>query len=171
MWLLSIDSGQRRRFRNTPAESLDPQFSPDGRHIAYVSYESGNADIYVAPVDGDASGRRVSRSGGFMPRWRGDGRELFFEQPDGVMVSVDPFAPALSSVLLFHLSGPTAGEPDPTHACDACGMGANHLAEYDVTPDGKRFLVRLPDDDDANGGIRVAMDWSEGAGGIGALGR
>ena len=34
VWLLSIDSGQRQRFRNTPAESLDPQFSPDGRYIA-----------------------------------------------------------------------------------------------------------------------------------------
>ena len=74
VWLLSVDSGERRRLRNTPAESLDPQFSPDGRYIAYVSYESGSADIYVAAVDGDTSGRRVSRGGGFMPRWREDGR-------------------------------------------------------------------------------------------------
>jgi Tol biopolymer transport system component len=171
VWLLSIDGGQRRRLRDTPAESLDPRFSPDGRHIAYVSYGSGDADVYVAPVDGDAPGRRVSRSGGFLPRWRGDGRELFFEQPDGVMVAVDPFAAALSPALLFRLSGLTAGYPDPTHACDACGMGANQLAEYDVTPDGQRFLVRLLDDDGTNAGIRVAMDWSRGARGIGAQNR
>lgn len=106
-----------------------------------------------------------------MPRWRGDGRELFFQQPDGGMISVDPFDPVSPPVLLFHLSGLTAGYPDPTHACDACGMGANHLAEYDVTSDGKRFLVRLLDENDANRGIRVAMDWSKGGHGIGALSR
>ena len=87
------------------------------------------------------------------------------------MVSVDRFSPVSRPVLLFHLSGLTAGYPDPTHACDACGMGANHLAEYDVTPDGKRFLMRLLDEDDANGGIRVAIDWSKGVHGIGGLSR
>ena len=50
--------------------------------------------MYVAPVDGSGAARRLSRSGGLLPRWRADGRELFYFQPDGMMVSVDPGAQA-----------------------------------------------------------------------------
>jgi hypothetical protein len=64
---------------------------------------------------------------------------------------------------LLHLSGLTAGYPDPTHACDAWGMGANHLAEYDVMPDGQRFLVRLLDEDGTNAGMRVAIGLVQGS--------
>jgi eukaryotic-like serine/threonine-protein kinase len=150
VWLLSVD-GQRRRLREIPAESIDARFSPDGRHIAYVSYESGNADVYVAPVDGDAPGRRVSRTGGFLPRWRADGRELFFQQPDGIMVSVEPFADPVSPKLLFHLDDSASGDVDFPRT--------PRIADYDVAPDGQRFLIPVRGPADRNDGLRVAIDW------------
>jgi len=149
VWLLSMD-GSHVRLRDTPAESLNARFSPDGRFIAYVSYESGNAEVYVAPATGAGPSRRLSRAGGFTPRWRGDGRELFFEQPDSVIAAVNPFTDAPAPQLLMHLGGMS-----PT---DAEFPRVGPSIDYDVAPDGQRFLVRVRSSD-RNEGLRVAINW------------
>ena len=59
------------------------QFSPDGKWIAYESNESSiRYEIYVVPSSSPGTKRRVSASGGVLPRWRGDGKELFYVGPD-----------------------------------------------------------------------------------------
>jgi hypothetical protein len=148
--LLSLADGRATPFRDAPSASLDARFSPDGRSIAYVSYESGNAEIYVASLGATRSSRRLSRAGGFMPRWRADGRELYFEQPDGIIAAVDPFADVPAPQLLIHLGGMTATDSEFPRLVPSI--------DYDVAPDGQRFIVRLrtpaPDE-----GMRVAINW------------
>jgi len=150
VWLLSLD-GERRRFRKTPANTFDPRFSPDGRLLAFVSDESGQPEVYVAPVDGSGPARRLTLNGGFMPRWRADGRELYFLRADGVMVSLDPLAETPIPELLFHL------ERVPASSFDY--RGTEWGGVYDVTPDGRRFLIRLSLDTPETDDLRVAIDW------------
>jgi Tol biopolymer transport system component len=57
---------------------LAPAFSPDGKWVAYNSDESGRNEIYVAPFPGPGGKRQISSAGGVHPRWRGDGKELFY---------------------------------------------------------------------------------------------
>jgi Tol biopolymer transport system component len=120
LWLLSLD-GKNRRVTATPFSSYHGRFSPDGRRIAYVSEESGGPEVYVAPLEGGPA-RRISRAGGLLPRWRGDGSELFFVQPDGLVMAV-PWADADAVPRsLFHLPGVDAIDFD-----------------YDVAREGQRF--------------------------------
>lgn len=54
------------------------QFSPDGKFVAYASSETGNWEVYISPFPGFGSKWQVSRGGGEEPRWRNDGKELFY---------------------------------------------------------------------------------------------
>ena len=67
----------------------EPQVSPDGRWLAYASQESGRSEVYVDPFRREGGRVRVSVAGGGQPKWRGDGRELFFASPAGRLMSVD----------------------------------------------------------------------------------
>ena len=142
LWLLSLD-GKTRRVTQAPASSYNGRFSPDGQRIAYVSEESGNAEVYVAPLAGGPA-HRVSRAGGRLPRWSGDGRELFFLQPDGLMKAAPARDEAALHASLFHLDG--ASDPE---------------FDYDVARDGQRFLVRLTREPEGAAGLRIALEWSE----------
>ncbi len=71
----------------TPALETMGQFSPNGRYIAYVSDESGREEIYVTPFPGLGRTWQVSQNGGTEPRWRGDGKELFFFAPDNRLIA------------------------------------------------------------------------------------
>ncbi len=152
VWLASLD-GSKRRFRQTPANTDDPRFSPDGRQLAYVSDESGRLETYVAAIDGTGQPRRLSRGGGVLPRWRGDGRELFFLQPDGLMLAVDPQGDESTPRPLFHLASVPATILDAT--------GGVREAPYDVAPDGQRFLAIIREGPGrASEGLRFAIDWA-----------
>jgi Tol biopolymer transport system component len=144
VWLLSLD-GRHRRFHEIPANVYNPRFSPDSRTLAFVSEESGAPEVYVARVDGTGLVRRLSRTGGLLPRWRADGGELFFFQPDGMMVSVDPRAEGVPPRLLFHVDGVVGFDFD-----------------YDISPDGQRFLVRLSPQPEGSVGLRLALHWAQG---------
>ena len=103
--------------------------------MAYTSNESGQREVYVRQFPPSAGKWRISTAGGEQPRWRGDGKELFFVAADGKMTAV-----AVKAV-----AGPKPsfepGTPVPlfeTHI----GDGSGHVAfQYDVTADGKRFVV------------------------------
>jgi Tol biopolymer transport system component len=142
LWLLSLD-GATRRVTSTPASSHSGRFSPDGRRLAYVSEETGRPEVYVASLAGGPP-RRVSRVGGLLPRWRGDGRELFFVQPEGLVMAASAEGDHTDPRSLFHLEGATSLDFD-----------------YDVARDGQRFLVRLTSEPEGAGGLRVALEWSE----------
>jgi eukaryotic-like serine/threonine-protein kinase len=150
--LVSAD-GQRQEIRHLPADSFDPRFSPDGRWLAYAAFEGERPEIFVTAVDGSGAPRRLSRNGGVLPRWRGDGRELFFVQLDGMMVAVAPAETLPMPALLFRVEG---AQPNFSDYRDA-----ERWFDYDVTKDGMRFLIRQSiDGDDSADNLRVVIGWS-----------
>ena len=132
LWILPL-FGDRKPypFLQTPFNEFDAQFSPDGRWIAYVSDESGNNQVYLAPFPGPGGKREVSRDGGTEPRWRGDGKELFFVAADKKLMAaaVDVKADTLE-----------IGNAQPLFETRPTASPGTH---YDVTRDGKRFLVQM----------------------------
>jgi eukaryotic-like serine/threonine-protein kinase len=142
LWALPLASdgtpaGAPILFANTEFNEDQGRFSPDGHWIAYVSDESGRSEIYVQPflaaTDG-GSKTQVSRDGGDQPRWRSDGKELFYLSLDGKLMAVNV------------AEGPTfrAGVPESLfQALVVRGRRQSLLGvlRWDVAPDGKHFLI------------------------------
>jgi hypothetical protein len=108
--------------------------SPDGRWLAYTSNESGREQVYVERFPEGGSKRQISYDGGAQPRWRGDGKELFY-------VGID------ARVMAVPVSGSTALEAGVPVALFQSRMpGASYTSAghtYDVTADGQRFLANV----------------------------
>lgn len=106
------------------------ELSPDGRWLAYRSNESGQNQIYVRPFPDVNSGRwQVSSSGGTHPVWARSGRELFYRDAAG----------ALMTMPIQTTPGFSAGRP--TKLFDAKYPSTMNMRSYDVSPDGRRFLM------------------------------
>ena len=126
--------------------------SPDGRWIAYQSDESGPNEIYVQRFDNAAGTKRrwkVSADGGGMPRWRGDGAELFY-----LTVSGGVYAAAI------HAQGDEF-QSDPPKLLFNTRPLPKTWNLYDVSPDGQRFIVNLPLEWSNSSVITVSINWTE----------
>ncbi len=145
IWLYRMDgSDAPRPLSSAPANQHSPRFSPDGRLLAFVSEESGQPEVYVVAVGEPGQKARVSAAGGSLPRWRGDGRELYFLAADGILTGVSVAAGR----------SPSTGKPFPLfHA-----PSANPL-DFDVDANGERFLFSLPVDPRPGAVIAVALGW------------
>jgi Tol biopolymer transport system component len=136
IWALPL-FGDRKEFplMNSPFDEREPQLSPDGRWLAYGSDETGSYEIYVRPFSADGKvgddKRRVSTNGGSEPKWRANGQELFYIAGDGQLMSV----PVKTSG-----AGIEFGTPRALFKTRLFGQQAI-LHEFDVTPDGQRFIV------------------------------
>ena len=148
--LLARD-GTHRVFRDLAGDSFDPRFSPDGLSLAYAAIDSDGPQIFVARVDGSGVPRRLSPHGGVLPRWRADGRELFYVQGDGMIVAVDPAATLPVPSLLFHIEGIEPNLEDY--------RGSERWFDYDVSRDGQRFLIRQPVAGGQSRNLRVVIGW------------
>jgi eukaryotic-like serine/threonine-protein kinase len=127
------------------------QFSPNGRWFAYTSNESGTAEIYVSPFPNANSKWQVSNSGGQEPRWRQDGKELFYLGGDGKMMSVTVTADATFA----------AGTPAAlfqTHRRQP--ISNEDVFSYDVSADGQRFLIATKVDDANAAPLSVMLNWA-----------
>ncbi len=129
LWVLPLQ-GDRRAFPlvASPAVEQDAQFSPNGRYLAYVSDESGRLETYVMAFPGPGARWQVSQNGGIEPRWRPDGKELFFFTPDNRLMAAHLQADSES----FKVGG-----IDSLFQARSMGFGYR----YDVAADGQRFLV------------------------------
>jgi serine/threonine protein kinase len=147
LWVLP-QSGDRKPFLFLQSEFRESrgQFSPDGRWVAYDSNESGRDEIYVQPLPPSGGKWQVSTSGGLQPKWRRDGKELFYTTADGkfmaVPIKTTPSFEAGLPALLFE-------------ARLAANFPRNN---YDVTGDGQRFLV-VALADQAGAPITVTLNW------------
>ncbi|HXG56131.1 MAG TPA: protein kinase, partial [Vicinamibacterales bacterium] len=120
-----------RPFIHGTALEYGPEFSPDGKWIAYVSDEAGARDVYVVPYPGPGAKRRVTVNGGVAPSWSRDGRELFYQTPEGLM------------------SVPVSATADIQFGAPRLLFGGGFLSEsredapreYDVAPGATRFLM------------------------------
>jgi eukaryotic-like serine/threonine-protein kinase len=108
------------------------QISPDGKWVAYASHESGDWEIYVTTFPTPSGKWQVSRSGGTEPRWRGDGKEIFYIGQKSTLMAVPVNGEGTFSV----------GNPSPLfHTQLRAQVSSTDLFSYDVTKDGQRFLV------------------------------
>jgi eukaryotic-like serine/threonine-protein kinase len=126
---------------------LQPALSPDGRWLAHVATIDGQSDIFVTPFPGGGPSRRVSRDGGGEPRWARNGRELFFKS-NGMLMSV-----AVTSGAALSL-----GTPRPLFST-APYRGARNHPQYDVAPDGRRFLMIREPPVDPRGSTIYVENW------------
>jgi hypothetical protein len=130
--LLPVEGGPAVPFQKGRGNQVDGQISPDGRWVAYASDESGTWEIYVTTFPSAAGKWQVSRGGGTEPRWRGDGKEIFYVAPGGMIT----FVP-VSTLGEFSTGSPTALFQFHGRA----PISSTDSFSYDVTKDGKRFLV------------------------------
>ncbi len=145
IWILDLaHQRESTEFLATPSDEIEPQFSPDGRWIAFSSDESGSYEIYVTPFPGPGKKLRVSNSGGMRPRWRRDGGELFYVSGDGRMTSVPVRLGA----------SPFFGAPQSLFSFDSAGW-----RDYDVAADGKRFLVVVNVGGPRSAFITITTNW------------
>ena len=147
LWYVSLDGDKKPvPFLEAPGDQRAPQFSPDGRYLAYVSSESGRAEIYVRPFPSGEGQWQVTFQGEYLPRWSRTGDKLYFVEAATTLMEVD-----------------VATRPSLTLGSrrKVLSLGAGWLYGYDVSPDGKRFLVVQP----ASGGdsrtpaITVVENW------------
>ena len=126
-------------FLRTDANELFGQLSPDSHWMAFTSDRSGKREVYVRPFPPSEGEWTVSLAGGQAPRWSGDGKELFFEAADGKMMAVSVKADGL----VEQRAKPSfaAGAPVPLFDAHMVHRGGDLNLEYDVTADGKRFLI------------------------------
>jgi eukaryotic-like serine/threonine-protein kinase len=135
---------------NSQFEERDGQFSPDGRWVAYQSNVTGRFEIYVQPFPGPGGKWQVSTAGGTFPRWRADGKELFFIAPNAKLMSV----PA-------NTSGPTfeAGSPSALFQTHIVSGGTASLqSQYVVSRDG-RFLINTQVEESNTTPITLILNW------------
>ena len=130
--LIPVGGGNPIPFLSSKASESNGQISPDGKWAAYASDESRNWEIYVTSFPGAAGEWQVSRGGGTEPRWRGDGKEIFYIGPTGMLMAVpvsgeSGFSTG-TSVPLFQIHGRAA-------------ISSTDVYTYDAAKDGKRFLV------------------------------
>jgi hypothetical protein len=87
-WALHLAYGKVEPLLDARFRVDEPQLSPDERWLAYVSHESGRDEVYVEPYRRAGDRMRVSVDGGGQPKWRGDGKELFYTTPDNLLMAV-----------------------------------------------------------------------------------
>ncbi len=142
------------RFVTTEFWTQQGQFSPNGRWVAYRSLESGRSEVYVQGFTQDPSqtgGKwQVSVNGGELPRWRRDGKELFFHLGETYFaVDVKTDGPSFQ-----------AGIPKPLFSVPTVSSGQTGGSPFVVTRDGQRFLVLAAVDTKAdNQPLDVLVNW------------
>jgi Tol biopolymer transport system component len=133
LWLLPLN-GDRKPvpYLQTPFDETTARFSPDGRWMAYQSNEAGRFQIYVQAVPPSGAKYQISSSGGTEPRWRRDGKELFYVSADQKLMAV----PIKLSATV------EAGPPQPLFL--VYPVGGFVAVAYAPMRDGQRFLVNVP---------------------------
>jgi eukaryotic-like serine/threonine-protein kinase len=146
-FVLSL-SGERnpRPFLQSPFTMVRSSFSPDGRWLAYCSNESGDLKVYVVPFPGPGGKWQVSSGGGDYPRWRGDGKELFYLSLDNKMMAAEVKASGSSFAIgavrqLFEIR-----------------VYRSQVGAYDVTADGQRFILAY-EPGQPNESITLVENW------------
>ena len=143
--------GDRKPFPivKTPYSEGAPEISPDGRWLLYVSDESKKQQVYITPFPGGGSKWQVSVTDGLAPKWRGDGKEIYYISYDGSFNAVDVTTTATNVKL---------GTPRKLFSGT---LQALTYGSYDVTKDGKKFLLNGSNPLMSNTPLVLVTNWTE----------
>jgi hypothetical protein len=151
LWFVNLPDLKKNLFLKAPSVLRNGQFSPDGKWVAYASNETGKWEIYVTSFPEPRGKWQVSVGGGEQPRWRGDGRELFYLSSDSKMMAVPVTTganfEARTPVALFQ-----AAPRQPIPIFD--------LFVYDVTRDGQRFLINTQVKQAESAPMSIVLNWT-----------
>ena len=150
LWAVAVPpgapAGKPTQLHDTPFTERDGQVSPDGHWLAYQSMESGAMEVYVQPFPGPGGKIRISTNGGESPRWSRNGKELFYwcylpekQLMDAEVQTAPVFRAGISQPLFKSQAGTT----------------------WDVAPDGKRFLIELPQRGVESRKLQAVVNWFE----------
>jgi eukaryotic-like serine/threonine-protein kinase len=146
IWVLSAE-GEPTPFLMTPFDESAPAFSPDGKWLAYVSDESGRAEVYVQPYPGPGAKWAVSTEGGTEPAWSSDGGELYFRHRDKLM------AVEIGSGTEFR-----AGQSKPIF--ESRYETIEGARDYDVSPEKDKGFVMIRSEGVAEPDrVHVVLNW------------
>ena len=149
IWVLPLRGGKPFVYLKTKYAETSARFSPDGHWVAYLSNESGTYEIYVQSFPDPREKVRISTEGGMDPRWRADGRELYFIAPDGHLMVSEVSAK----------SGFQASVPKSLFRITSIPDTAIRR-NYWPTPDARSFLA-LQEPTDSVAQVNVILNWSE----------
>lgn len=153
LWVLSVSDQKWESFLQTPYNESRGMFSPNGRWIAYESDESGRKEIYVQTFPASGAKWQISVSGGSQPRWRRDGKELFFLGGDRKVTAVE---------VNIDAPGFVHGAPKALFGTRISKGEERPGNQYVVTSDGQRFLVNTVAEEGAYTPINVVLNWTAG---------
>jgi len=153
-WLYSFEEDTVRPVVKTRYTDRGLAFSPDGRWLAYLSTESGRAEVYVVPVDDQSRKWQVSTEGGRYPIWSPSGGEIFFADLENRLIAVPVLGATELEIgtprMLFRMPE----QPTP--------FGAFDFAGFAVAPDGQRFLVHhSPEKGRTSDSLILVQNWNE----------
>jgi hypothetical protein len=157
LWAVDVQANPMtmRYLIKAPGDQQDQRTSPDGHWVAYASNErSDTFEVYVRPFPEGPGGWRVSTSGGRLPTWTADGRELLYVAPDGALMRV-----AVAAGKAF-----SASAPQLLFQHDALRRGFNRHAQfgrpYDIV-DGRRILMGVPISVPPPAPLVVVLNWQQ----------
>jgi Tol biopolymer transport system component len=163
LWVLpdpetASGDGKPIPFLQTQFNERYGQFSPDSHWIAYVSDESGKPEVYVRPFPASTNGGakvKISQEGGSQPRWRRDGKELYYFSLDGRLMAVEVVT--TSPMLRPGIARPLFQAPafSPT-------SGTQYAFHWDLAADGKRFLIDTRAATPSEEPVTVVLNWTAG---------
>lgn len=154
IWIVTVAGGSARPLLDSKFMEMWPEFSPDGRWLAYADNSSGRLEVYVQPYPGPGPRMQVSTDGGFAPAWNPRGHELFFlGGGDAGMMAVDVNEDSSAALRL--------SRPRLLFSRGDIAMGCYPTRCYDVMPDGQRFigLRRTPVPVAAATHIHLVQNW------------
>jgi Tol biopolymer transport system component/tRNA A-37 threonylcarbamoyl transferase component Bud32 len=149
LWIRPLGGDQKPRpFLTRDFETKAASISPDGRWVAYSSNSSGRRyEVYVRSFPSGEDEHKISLDGGFAPRWRGDGKELFFLSPDAAMMAAE----VDTTMNGFHAKVPVK--------LFETSLEQNNYRPYTVSRDGRRFLLPVRVDPSGPDPITVLLNW------------
>jgi Tol biopolymer transport system component len=151
LWLLSVADRKLAKQLSASFIGMHPNFSPDGRFVSYASNESGiRTEVYVQTFPLSDWKLKVSSLGGYEPRWRADGRELYYLSEDRKLMAVSVG------------QGPSFGVPELLFQTRAVPGVTGFRTHYVPSRDGKRFLINTEGGDTSRIPITVVLNWTAG---------
>jgi len=151
LWLFPLAGNAKPvRLLGSTSDEMHANFSPDGHLVAYSSNDTGRFQVYVQTFPLSDRKWPVSTNGGYEPRWRGDGREIYYLSEDRKLMAVPVGA------------GPSFGVPKALFQTRVPEGVEAYRTHYVTTSDGRRFLVNTQSGDPAPNPITVVLNWTAG---------